>query len=208
MTMMSIRNRGRTLLAVLLAVLSCIVLGFAGVSSSNAAEAQTVDASIPAEVRGMDAYIFRTGAGDLSLDETAAVNAGFSSDAIATVFHQIGVMNDLLDNNASATLSDDYTVTVLYPTPRARGVNKVVTHWYGLTEVWMDSDKAQELIRNLEMGQDVGSALGGIAGNIIQGYFYVSVASVKNAAAPGRGIIMYSQYNAVVQAQNIWFASQ
>lgn len=156
----------------------------------------------------MDAYISETEVGKLALNEVAAAEAGFSAGAVATVSHQINVMNDLLDNNVSASLGDDYSVTVSYLSPRARGVNKVVTHWYGLTEVWMDSDKAQELIRNLEKGQDVGSALGGIAGGIIQGYFYVSAATVRNAAAPGRGIIMYSQYNAMAQAQNIWFASQ
>ena len=137
---------------------------------------------------------------------------------LMSVESQIASMNALVTQGL-AYIDENYSAIILLPSTRAQGESKVVTHWYGITEVYMNSDEAQDLIDSLAAvgdGATIGGLLGFLPGNLgsvlgrIVGIFSVSTLiyrwQVEQAAASGTGIIMYIQ--TVESTQSIYFTSQ
>lgn len=168
----------------------------------------------------LEQFLTKDDNGLIVFDTEAALSAGFSSDIVTDVETQILSMNNLVIQG-TAYIDENYSAIILLPSTRARGESKVVTHWYGLTEVYMNSDEAQDLIDSLSAVGDgatiggllgflpgnIGSVLGGIAGILGVGTLIYRW-QVEEAAAPGRGIIMYIQTNFGTSTQSIWFTSQ
>lgn len=168
----------------------------------------------------LEQFLTKDDNGLIVFDTEAALSAGFSSDIVTDVETQILNMNNLVIQG-TAYIDENYSAIILLPSTRARGESKVVTHWYGLTEVYMNSDEAQDLIAALSTvgdGATIGSLLGFLPGNIgsvlggIAGIFGVSILiyrwQVEQAAEPGRGIIMHIQTDFGTSTQSIWFTSQ
>lgn len=137
---------------------------------------------------------------------------------ITSVESQIASMNALITQGL-AYIDENYSAIILLPSTRAQGESKVVTHWYGITEVYMISDKAQDLIDSLSAvgdGATTGGLLGFLPGNLgsvlggIAGIFGVGTLiyrwQVEQATVSATGIIMYIQ--TVESTQSIYFTSQ
>lgn len=171
-------------------------------------------------VDGMDRFMELTASGTIFLDIEGALSAGYTEQCVAAVAAHIDSMNQLVING-NAYIDDTFTATVYFVSPRAKGESKVVTHWYGLTQMYLNSDETEDLIDNLESAGTVfdlvslvgwlpGSVAGAIGGlSDIFGYgttFYLW--QVENAAQAGNGIIMNIQTDFVYGSQTIWFTSQ
>lgn len=126
------------------------------------------------------------------------------------VEHQLFIMNDLSHSKNSVVDSTTLTVTIYQSSARARGVNKYIVHWNGLTERWMDSDNTKAYIRGLETGGNVSKFVPGWVGSMAKLYSASSIAQAKQAAKPGRGIIMFTQYSTTgtTTIPNIWYGAQ
>ena len=171
-------------------------------------------------VDGMDQFMELTAAGTIYLDVESALDAGYDEMCVNAVATHIANMNQLVING-NAYIDDTFTATVYFVSPRAKGESKVVTHWYGLTEIYMNSDEADELISNLSTIGDVATvggvfsffsnailgAIGNVAGIIGIGTLIYRW-QVEAAAEPGTGIIMHIQTNFVDGSQTIWFTAQ
>lgn len=160
---------------------------------------------------GLEEYISKSEEGVLVFDSEGAAKAGYDSKTISNVNLNIDTINYLVQEEG-AILNDDFSATLYIMSARTKGVTKTVVHWYGLTEVWMNSDDTEEFIRQLEGGAGVidwlGDRFGNVVSGIVSGATGLYVAAVKAAAAPGNGIIMYSQYDGTSMSTLVWFTSQ
>ncbi|GEM_PF-599300 len=182
--------------------------------------AAPIDEAEDTSISELEQFLKKDDNGLIVFDTEAALSDGFSNDIITAVEAQISSMNSLVIQG-TAYIDENYSAIILLPSTRARGESKVVTHWYGLTEVYMNSDEAQDLIDGLSAAGDgatiggllgflpgnLGSVLGGIAGILGVGTLIYRW-QVEQAAAPGRGIIMYIQTDFGTTTQSIWFTSQ
>lgn len=174
----------------------------------------------PPSIDGMDQFMELTAAGTIYLDVESALDAGYDEMCVNAVATHIANMNQLVING-NAYIDDTFTATVYFVSPRAKGESKVVTHWYGLTEIYMNSDEADELISNLSTVGDVttiGGALSFLPNALLSGIGNLAAIvgigtliyrwQVEAAAEPGTGIIMHIQTNFVDGSQTIWFTAQ
>ncbi len=207
------KKRFRKLIAVVL-ILAMIL------STGIITYAVPIDDAGNPSISELEQFLTKDDNGLMVFDAETALSNGFSNDIVADVEAQILSMNNLVIQGI-AYIDEHYSAIVILPSTRARGVSKVVTHWYGLTEVYMNSDEAQDLINSLSAvgdGATIGGLLGFLPGNIgsvlggISGILGVGTLiyrwQVEQAAAPGRGIIMYIQTNFGTTTQSIWFTSQ
>ncbi len=210
------KKSGR-MLSMLLAV--AVMLSFA-IQPAFAATNTYDEENRAISMDGMDQFMKLTDSGTIQFDTAGALSAGYSEKSVATVSTQIDGMNQLVVNG-NASIDDTFTATVYFMGTRAKGQSKVVTHWYGLTEVYMNSDEAAELIAGLSTVGDattitglvgllpgpIASAIGGISGILGFGTMIYRW-QVEAAAKPGNGIIMNIQTNFTDGTQSIWFTSQ
>ena len=171
-------------------------------------------------VAGVEPYITSNENGTISLDSTAAINAGVDYAVVDAVSKNISDMNSLVLNSA-AYIDENLTLVVELASPRSGGVSKVTTTWYGLTQIYMNAADTQVFITNLSSVGDV-ATVGGMVG-LLPG----SVASVvggistifgfetllyrsqaESAAKGGNGIIMNIQTDILTQTQSIYFTAQ
>lgn len=192
----------------MMALLTGLLLTTAFQPFAQAVESPTI--STPAAIQGLDEYISTSPTGAFTLNEDAALTDGYSQEAINMVEHQLFIMNDLSRSKNSVVDSTTLTVTIYQSSARARGVNKYIVHWNGLTERWMDSDNTKAYIRGLETGGNVSKFVPGWVGSMAKLYSALSIAQAKQAAKPGRGIIMFTQYSTTgtTTIPNIWYGAQ
>lgn len=165
----------------------------------------------------MEQYFSLSNEGLIVFDEVEAQQDGVNQNLISSVANQIDKMNELV-LSGDAYVTDDYSVVQYFSFSRATGENKVVTHWWGLTEIYMDSSKADKLYNDL-------SSIGGnftdstyesifegagvnIALYLLSAYYINYSWQVGQAKASGKGIIMNIQTDLVYGGQSIWFTSQ
>lgn len=161
-----------------------------------------------------------TDSGTIRFDIEGALKAGYSEQSVSQIAKNIDSMNQLA-MNGDAYIDETFTATIYFKSPRANGQSKVVTHWYGLTEVYLNSDEANQFIAELSAAGDTATIVGmigmlpaHIASKVSQvsGIFGFTAMlyrkQVEEAAKPGRGIIMYIQNNPDYGTQSVWFASQ
>lgn len=192
----------------MMALLTGLLLTTAFQPFAQAVESPTI--STPAAIQGLDEYISTSPTGAFTLNEDAALTDGYSQEAINMVEHQLFIMNDLSRSKNSVVDSTTLTVTIYQSSARARGVNKYIVHWNGLTERWMDSDNTKAYIRGLETGGNVSKFVPGWVGSMAKLYSASSIAQAKQAAKPGRGIIMFTQYSTTgtTTIPNIWYGAR
>lgn len=170
-------------------------------------------------VEGMDRFLQKTSNGTVVLDLEGARTAGYTETAISVVQDQIDFMNNLVVNNG-AYIDDNFNAIIYVPSTRARGETKVVTTWYGLTQIYMNSDDTQSFIKGLQAAggaSTIAGIVGFIPGSIAtllgkaNWIFGVGVLmytwQAEQAAASGRGIIM-NVYRDPSDIESIWFESQ
>ncbi len=174
------------------------------------------------DVVGMDQYMTLTEQGTIALDTTSAKNNGFSQEAIAKVQSQINSMNNLvLERKAYINNSFEAVTNLSRGRAAVRGQSKIVRHWYGLTEVYMNSIETQALIDNfgrVSATSTMAGLLSLIPGKlfsnlgVIDTLYSVSVQGyswqIQQAAKSGRGIIMNIQINTETNMPMVWFVSQ
>ena len=110
-------------------------------------------------------FIINPSASDKEVSHLDLIVAG-TKEAINMVEHQLFIMNDLSRSKNSVVDSTTLTVTIYQSSARARGVNKYIVHWNGLTERWMDSDNTKAYIRGLETGGNVSKFVPGWVGSM------------------------------------------
>lgn len=118
------------------------------VSTGIMTYAAPIDESEDTSISELEQFLNKDDNGLIVFDTEAALSDGFSNDIITAVEAQISSMNNLVLQGI-AYIDENYSAIILLPSTRARGESKVVTHWYGLTEVYMNSDEAQDLIDGL-----------------------------------------------------------
>lgn len=165
----------------------------------------------------IEQYFSLSDEGIILFDVITAEQNGVNMDIINNVANQIDKMNQLVING-DAYVTDDYSVVQYLAFSRATGENKVVTHWWGLTEIYMDSAKADKLYNDLSsIGGNYTDATyesifeeSGInIGLYLLSAYYINYAwQVGQAKAAGKGIIMNIQTDLVYGGQSIWFISQ
>ena len=172
------------------------------------------------EVTGLDNYMSIQPNGDLALDEGAAAQAGYAEDVITAIENQINAMNVAV-REGKGYIDDEFNLVIYLPGTRAVGESKVVTTWYGLTQIYMNSDEAAELkaavsgegaaiktladlIAKYEKFKDVANFVSSVSSIFFASYAY----QIETAEAPGRGIIMNIQRDLIYGGETIWFESQ
>lgn len=195
-------------------VLLSLILLFAFTFSSYTAYAD--NSPVPSSVSGMDDYLSLLGDGSLMFDKAAAAQAGYSSDAIAAVEKQIDNMNASV-RNGIGYIDSQFNLIILVPGTRAVGESKVVHTWYGLTQIYLNSDEAAELKELVATYDEIAGTIADAASDIPLLNYATSASSVLlysyyyqilMAEAAGRGIIMNIQQEFVYGGQTIWFESQ
>lgn len=200
-------KRGLIIMLTLLHIVCCVPV------FANAASTELDITEI-----NMEQYFTLSEDGTIDYDTLAAEADGIDEHIISAVEAQISHMNQLV-LSGKAYITNDFAAVQYTSLARASGENKVVTHWYGLTELYMDSDKADELYNRLLMLGDnmsnyafesalEGAGVEGAAGVLMAGYFYNYWYQVGVAKEPGRGIIMNIQTDLLYGGQTIWFSSQ
>lgn len=163
------------------------------------------------ELREVEKYLSIDENEIIVFDSENAKKKNVSDTCIDSIEANINWMNQLV-NEKNAHVNQDFSVTIYLKSTRANGVNKVVVHWYGLVQAYMDSVETGKFIRQLEGTHGVISDWNGIFGGAFSGIMQVglkvNISAVKAAAKSGRGIIMNQQYDAVTQLYNVWFVSQ
>lgn len=173
----------------------------------------------------MEKYFAITAKGTIEYDLDGARDDGIDEDIILFVNTQICRMNELV-LAGHAYINDNYEAVMYGVMNRAAvGENKVVTTWYGLTQLYMDSDKADALYNELSalsenlinsvndsmynaILENSGVNVLHIAALGLSGYFGLYAWQVEQAKEPGRGIIMNVQNDYTNQTQSIWYTSQ
>lgn len=200
--------KGKTIRSVLLslAAMFCMV----GILVPSGA-AQAADDAVPSSMVGMQRFI-ESDDNQVSFDEERALQAGYDPRDVETVSTQVATMNEQLAHHDgvlvdSGTVAVENTGSMLRAA--VRGVNKTVYHWWGVTEFWMDSSRAQQFIKTLERGSGWVNYLPGFPVRVIsKAIVQTWLQGARNAAKPGRGIIAYQQLISGTSTVNMWFASQ
>ena len=178
------------------------------------------DRTVSNEVTGLDNYMSIQPNGDLALDEGAAAQAGYAEDVITAIENQINAMNVAV-REGRGYIDDEFNLVIYLPGTRAVGESKVVTTWYGLTQIYMNSDEAAQLkalvsgssggIETLEdffnlfeQFAEAADFISGVANIFLASYSY----QISTAEAAGRGIIMNIQRDLVYGGETIGFESQ
>jgi len=197
-------------------IISSSLTAFAstGETSNAYKSTDTSQVSISDKVSGLDSYMSLAENGTIIFNSTEALSDGYSNEAVSAVKSNISSMNALVVSG-KVYIDASFNAHEL-PLTRA-GVSKVVTTWYGLTQIYMTSSEANQLIKNLSKIGDattIAGAIGFIPGASIIGSMATVMGigtlfyrwQVEQAAASGRGIIMnIYTYNG---NQSIWFTSQ
>ncbi len=178
--------------------------------------ASSTTTALPAGMEGLDGYISILPNGTIGFDSVSALEAGYSADAVAGVAENIQMMNGLLtaDGVTGVSIGSDYSLTIVFSESRANGVSKIVTTWYGYTQIWMDSDEAQQFLNNLGTQGNLGTVLGWIPGadflaGYVSGTAMIYSWQVQNAINAGDGsIIMHILVDPALGTQSIWFTAQ
>lgn len=206
---------GKRTISFLLAVVTLLSITF----TFNAVHADFVPYS--SELVGIDEYMSMSADGTVSFDEMNAKNDGYSDEAITAVSNQLAEMNNLV-RQGRGYIDDEFNLIIAGPSTRAVGESKVVTTWYGLTQIYLNSDEAAQLKEDVGMLTDLSMSLMEIApyiptiGLAIQavsaiGYIQIGLyyAQIVVAEEPGRGIIMNVQQDIMTGGgQSIWIVSQ
>lgn len=145
----------------------------------------------------------------IEFDSESALENGFSNDVVMAVKNNITNMNALVTQGI-AYIDENYAAVILLPSTRARGESKIVSYWYGLIEIYMNSDETDALIEGLS---NIGSTtswstmLGYLPGHLVNALSNlggmmslsatVSVSLIEKAAAGGNGIIMRVHTNVI-----------
>lgn len=210
------------------AIISIAVLFSINTSAYASTDVSVYDTSL----LGLEKYIEISDSDLLIFDADSAIANGYPCETVEAIKQHISNMN-LLVELGYAYIDQSFSAVIQLPATNkkhsgiplfrssARGESKVVTHWYGLTEIYMNSDEAQDLINALSAagdGSTVASLLSFLPGGLGTILGSISTISgvqitlyrwqIEQAAAPGRGIIMNVQYNFTTNDQSIWFVSQ
>lgn len=179
-------------------------------SMTALAEGSQNNASIPEEVQGLDAYIHREENGTLHLDKSAALGEGYSEVVVNSIANHLDGINGLVMQGKAMTDEQLNISIFIYGNGRA-GVRKVVTYWWGQTDIYLTSDDARvigdtfekagndlaELVRIVDNGtyDEVQSyALGILAGaGLLAFVYYYQIKSVSSNYT--QGIIQQCIYN-------------
>ena len=124
-----------SLLLVFVLVFSCTTAIFADTND---------DYDYLAYVREMERFVGIKDETTLVFDSEAALAAGYDRDTVDNVVRHIECMNQLIAEYGGV-LEDDCSVRIDVNLTK-NGVTTVVTTWYGLTKVYLDSDDTSELI--------------------------------------------------------------
>lgn len=167
--------------------------------------------------QNMEQYFSISNEGLILFDTVSAEQNGVDQELIDSVSNQIDKMNQLVING-DGYVTEDYSVVQYLGFSRATGENKIVTHWWGLTEIYMDSAKAEDLYDDLveittgyyDLAYDAffENIPAGIVYNLVNLSYVNYLLQVEQAKAPGRGIIMNIQTDLMSGGQTIWFVSQ
>ncbi len=196
-------------------IFSSFCFSFADEQESDSSLSATT--GIPEELDGLDEYLSLLFNGTIYFDEDAAVEDGYSDLAVAFVRGNILKMNELLTSKRgySAHVDSDFNLIILGSNNRANGETKIVSTWYGVTQIYMNSDEAQLLYDTIG---SYGNTVGNIAGLIptigTWMSYYVSATTwlyryqIQQAMSAGTGIIMNIYIDPVTTAESIWFTAQ
>ncbi len=186
-----------------------------GISANN---------SIPEELLGLDIYMSISTNGTIIFDKEAALLDNYTLEGINFVDSNIRMMNAIFSsrNLYSIYIDQNFNLVIVLPCLRANGESKIVSTWYGVTQIYLNSDEAAALYDNVSAfgsGVTIGGALGflpqpygtflGIllygmgVGTVIYGW------QIKQAIDAGDGSIIMNIYiDPVTSVESVWFTAQ
>lgn len=186
-------------------ILSAVMLF--SVPMTTYAASQTND-NIEESIMELEKYLSLTDEGTIFFNTNEALKDGFSEETVMAVEKNIVYMNELALKGV-AQIDDSFTATIYFLSTRAVGESKIVTHWYGTTEIYLNSDEASDFLRTVKNHGNVISDFSGFLEvlSICVPNYYTQVASlagsfgvllnsvqisqITNAVKPGTGIIIY-----------------
>ena len=164
--------------------------------------------NIEESIMELEEYLSLTEEETIFFDTNEALKDGFSEEIVMAVEKNIVNMNELALKGV-AQIDDSFTATIYVPSTRAVGESKVIYHWYGTTEIYLNSDEASDLVTtmrdNYRIISDISALLDALAYaapsiwtqvasfagtfGVLQNFIMLS--QVEDAEAPGTGIIIY-----------------
>ncbi len=210
----------RKLVTIVLTATMALAIGAPAFAAEANYEEQTAVTATANAVEGLDQFMSYNSDMTIAFDANAALLAGYTSDAVSYVSSNIATMNQMV-LDGTATPSGDFTVTSIANAQlRANGVSKIVTHWDGRVEYYLNSVEAAALQRNLEINYSIGEAcldaaveISGsrtleAAAGITNLYTTLLQSSLQTAISHGKGIIMTTQLDTLSGIQHIYFSHQ
>ena len=203
----------------LVLVFSAGSYAFAETDERNNIDAFFSTGEIPETLNGIDQFFTILTDGTISFDIDSALSAGYAEEDVVFVSNNIKKMNYLL-TEMDGYLTPDFSLVIPISGTRAVGESKIVTTWYGLTQVYMNSDEAQDLIDELNAVGDIIAISGFLAllpspySTLVGFYLYgtsmgilIYRNQVISAASAGTGIIM-NIMDIDGENQTVWFTAQ
>ncbi|GAA0807865.1 hypothetical protein GCM10008910_48700 [Faecalicatena orotica] len=143
--------------------------------------------AVPNEVIGLDNYITRSQDGTLHLDSDAAISAGYTETIADAITQHLEMVNELVTSGEAIT-DNDLNIYIISGGLTRAGVRKIVTYWWGQTDVYLSSSDAMVLVRALE-------AAGNSLANLISIVDNGSYDNIQNAALGylvGAGLLAFA----------------
>lgn len=101
--------------------------------------------NIEESIMELEEYLSLTEEGTIFFDTNEALKDGFSEEIVMAVEKNIANMNKLALEGL-AQIDNSFTATIYFPSTRANGESKIITHWYGTTEIYLNSDEADAFV--------------------------------------------------------------
>lgn len=178
----------------------------------------------------LERFLSLTKEGTIHFDVAGAKAAGYPATNISAIHEHITMMNNLATNN-NLYIDESFTLRLsMRALPEdddnIPGINHVEIHWYGLTEVYIDSVNARNLVNNAKkVGNYINAvdvvltinsfpAFGPYALQLSALVSTVSIANaiqvwqIENAASHGTGIIMSTYHDGTTAVPLITYTPQ
>ncbi len=106
------------------------------------------EATVPEEVAGLDQFIDREEDGTLHLDSDMALEAGYTENITNAISNHLELVNQMVLAGEAKT-DNDLNIYVISGGLIRAGVRKIVTYWWGQTDVYLASSDALIMIDTL-----------------------------------------------------------
>lgn len=164
--------------------------------------------NIEESIMELEKYLSLTEEGTIFFDTNEALKDGFSEEIVMAVEKNIANMNKLALEGL-AQIDNSFTATIYFPSTRANGESKIITHWYGTTEIYLNSDEADAFVNTMrvqagvisdistfltilhEVNPNHATAVASVVGSAFWLQAVLNLDYFQKIASSNRGIVIY-----------------